>query len=226
MSLEGAAVSLGATVVSFVFAVLVFNQWRSRRKPFQLAWAAGLLLYAFAAFTQFLAEAYGWTVDVYRIYYLVAAPLVAVLGIGSLLLINRRLGYAFSVYTAVMFVGFAWAVFASLPDTTVLAQLAIPGGSAFPESVRIWSPLFTVPGSVALIGVAAYSYWRTRLAFNAWIAVGALVVAAGGSLARFGVAWPLYLAEFIGIALMFWGFIASQDLARASRPAAAKAASL
>ncbi len=226
MSLEGAAVSLGATVVSFVFAALVFNQWRSRRKPFQLAWAAGLLLYAFAAFTQFLAEAYGWTVDVYRVYYAVAAPLVAVLGIGSLLLINRRIGYAFSVYTAVMFVGFAWVVFTSSVDTAVLLQQAIPGGNGFPASVRIWSPLFTIPGSIALIGVAAYSYWRTRLAFNAWIAVGALIVAAGGALTRFGVSWALYLGEFIGIALMFWGFLASQDLAKASRPAAAKAASL
>ena len=57
MSLEGAAVSLGATIVSLIFAALVFNQWVSRRKPFQMAWSLGLGLYGIAAFTQFLAEA-------------------------------------------------------------------------------------------------------------------------------------------------------------------------
>jgi hypothetical protein len=162
---------------------------------------------------------------VYRIYYLVAAPLVAVLGIGSTFLVNRRLGFAFTVYTAVLLIGFAWVVATASVNTDAFVQ-AIPGGNGFPESVRIWSPLFTIPGSVALIGIAAYSYWRTRLAFNAWIAAGALIVAAGGSLARFGLPWALYLGEFAGIALMFWGFLASQELAKAAKPVPRKAASL
>src|SRR5437870_5955403 len=63
MSLEGAAVSLGATIVSVAFAALVFNQWIARRKPYQLAWSFGLGLYGAAAFLQFLAEAYGWSVQ-------------------------------------------------------------------------------------------------------------------------------------------------------------------
>ncbi|HKZ47778.1 MAG TPA: hypothetical protein VJ397_03205 [Thermoplasmata archaeon] len=226
MSLEGAAVSLGATLVSMAFAALVFNQWILKRKPYQFAWGLGLLVYGVAAFTQFLAESSAWTADVYRVYYLLAAPLVAVLGVGSTFLVSRRLGYAFSVYTAVLFIGFAWVVLTSPVNTAAFAAQAIPGGSGFSDSVRIWSPLFTVPGSIALIGIAAHSYWRTRLAFNAWIAVGAIIVAAGGSLARFGLPWALYLGEFAGVALMFWGFLASQDLAKAPRPTAPKAASL
>src|SRR6059036_2414964 len=177
MSLEGAAISLGATVISVAFASLVFAQWTGRRRPYQLAWSLGLGLYAVAAFTQFLAEAYGWSVPVYKVYYLVAAPLVAVLGIGSVFLIHRRAGIGFALYTAVVFVGFAAAV----------------AGTALPDNVRIFSPLFTVPGSIALIGVAAYSYWKSRLSFNLWVGIGALIVAAGGSLARFNVSWALYV---------------------------------
>jgi len=221
--MEGAVVALAATVVSFVFGALVFNQWLSRRKPYQLAWAVGLSMYAMAAFTQFLAESYSWTPGIYRVYYFVAAPLVAVLGVGSALLLSRRAGLGLAIYTAVLLLGFGWVVFTSAVDLSAFA-LPVPGGSGFPESVRIWSPLFTVPGSIALIGVAAYSYWRTRLAFNAWIAAGAVVVAAGGSLARFNVApWGLYIGNLIGIALMFWGFVASQDLARTPRLAAEQA---
>jgi len=223
MSTEGAAVSLGATVVSLIFAALVLNQWISRRKPFQLAWSAGLALYGVAAFTQFLAEAYGWTSSTYKAYYVVAAPLVAVLGIGSVLLIHRRAGLGFALYTLVLFAGFAVAVAGATVNTAAFSSSIPVAGTALPDSVRIYSPLFTIPGSVALIGIAAYSFWRSRLLFNLWIGIGAVIIAAGGSLARFGLSWALYIGEFVGIAVMFWGFLASQDLAKAKAPAAARA---
>src|SRR5207244_1610559 len=137
MSFEGAAISLGATVISVAFASLVFAQWLGRRRPYQLAWSLGLGLYAVAAFTQFLAEAYGWSVTVYKIYYVLAALLVAVLGIGSLFLVHRR-------------------------------------------------------------------------------------PAIGGSLARYNIPWALYIGVLVGIAVMFEGFLRSQDLAKVARPAPAQ----
>ena len=202
MSLEGAAVSLGATIVSVAFAALVFNQWIARRKPYQLAWSLGLGLYGAAAFLQFLAEAYGWSVATYKVYYLIAALLVAVLGIGSTFLLHRRAGVGFALYTVVVFIGFAIAVAGAAVNMSALAA--------------------TVPaaGAVALVGIAAYSFWRTRLRFNLWIAIGALINAAGGSLARYNITWALYIGELIGIAVMFWGFLASQDLAKARAPVA------
>lgn len=223
MSFAGAAVSLGATVVSVIFAALVFNQWLGRRKAYQMAWSIGLGLYGVAAFMQFLAEAYGWTIATYKVYYLVAAPLVAVLGIGSAVLTSRRLGIGFALYTAIVFVGFAIAIFGTAVNTAALSSPIPVAGTAIPDpNVRLFSPLFTIPGSIALIGIAAYSYWRTRLAFNLWIGVGALIVAIGGSLARFNITWALYIGEFLGIAVMFWGFLASQDLVKAKSPAATR----
>src|SRR5947208_7644874 len=224
MSTEGAAVSLGATVVSLIFAALVFNQWISRRKPFQLAWSVGLALYGVAAFTQFLAEAYGWTSSTYKAYYVVAAPLVAVLGIGSVLLIHRRAGLGFALYTLVLFAGFAVAVAGATVNTAAFSSSIPVAGTALPDSVRIYSPLFTIPGRVALIGVAAYSFWRSRLLFNLWIGTGAVIIAAGASLASFGLCWSLYICAFSGNSFLFWGFLASQDLAKAKAPAAARAA--
>src|SRR5207253_2236096 len=158
---------------------------------------------------------------VYKIYYLVAAPLVAVLGIGSVFLVHRRAGIGFALYTVAIFIGFAAAVAGATVNTDALASAIPVAGTALPDNVRIFSPLFTVPGSVALIGVAAYSYWRSRLSFNLWIGIGALVIAGGASLARYGISWALYIGELVGIAIMFWGFLASQDLAKAKAPAAA-----
>jgi len=223
VTLEGAAVSAGATVVSAVFAALVFRQWLGRRKPYQLAWSAGLGLYAVAAFTQFLGEEYGWSVPVYKVYYLLAALLVAVLGIGSTLLVHRRAGIGFTLYTAIVFVGFAIAVAGTAVNQAAF-DLSFPvAGTAIPDgNVRAFSYLFTIPGSIALIGVAVYSYWRTRLKFNLWIGMGALIVAAGGSLARLSFSWALYIGELLGIAVMFWGFLASQDVVKARAPAPAQ----
>ncbi len=221
MTLEGAAVSLGAAVISVAFALLVFHQWLARRKAYQMAWSVGLAMFAMAAFTQFLAESYGWSDGVYRVYYFLAAPLVAVLGVGSAFLVSRRLGLAFSVYTAVLGIVFAWVVFTAPVDTAVLQQ-AIPGGSGFPESVRLWSPVFTIPGSLLLIGIALLSYWRSRLAFNLAIAAGAIVAAGSGGLASLNVPAVLYFGEFVGIALMFWGFLLSREPSQAPRPAEQK----
>jgi hypothetical protein len=224
MSTEGAAVSFGATVVSAIFTGLVLSRWRSRRKPYQLAWSLGLGLYAVAAAIQFLAEAYGWTVATYKAYYLVAALLVAVLGIGSALLLNRRVGIGFALYTAVIFVGFVLAVVGAAVNEAALASAIPVAGTALPADVRNFSPMFTIPGSLALIGIAVYSYWRTRLPFNLWIGIGGLIVAGGASLTRLDVSpWALYLGELLGIAVMFWGFLASQDLSKAKAPTPAHA---
>lgn len=217
MSPEGTAVSLAAAAISAIFGLLVLQQWIARRKAYQLGWTLGLLMFAVAAFMQFLAESFGWTDAVYRVYYFLAAPLVAVLGVGSAFLANRRLGIGLGLYTVVLGIAFAWVVFTA-PVNPAALQKAIPAGTGFPDSVRIWSPLFTVPGSLALIGIALISYWRTRFAFNLWIAAGAIVAAGSGSLASLGMPWVLYLGELVGIALMFWGFLASREPANVPRP--------
>ncbi len=217
MSIEGAAVSFGSGAISAVFAFLVFHQWLARRKAFQLAWSLGLAMFAVAAFTQFLAEAYGWSEGVYRLYYFLAAPLVAVLGVGSTFLLSRRFGIAFAAYTAVFGAVFAWIVFTAPVNPTAL-QLSMPAGEGFSSSVRIWSPVFTIPGSLALIGIALLSYWRTRLVYNLAIAAGAIVAAGSGALASLNVTWVLYLGEFVGIALMFWGFLLSETPVKAPKP--------
>ncbi len=217
MSLQGAAVSLSSAAISALFALLVFQQWLARRKAYQAAWSIGLAMFAIAALMQFLAEAYGWSDGVYRLYYFLAAPLVAVLGVGSAFLLDRRIGRAFAVYTVVLAGVFAWVVFTAPVDSLML-QAPMPGGTGFPESVRIWSPVFTIPGSLALIGIALLSYWRARLFFNLPIAAGAVVAAGSGSLATLGITWVLYLGELVGIALMFWGFLESREPTPAPRP--------
>jgi hypothetical protein len=90
-----------SSVLSFAFAVLVFDQWLRRRQPFQLVWAVGLALYGLATATEFLGGGFGWNEPLYRAWYLCGALSVAAyLGLGTIHLLNRtRFGYfvAFSL---------------------------------------------------------------------------------------------------------------------------------
>ena len=52
---------LGSAVLSFVFAVMVFDQWLQRRHSFQLVWAIGLVWYGIAAGCEFVGGAFGWS---------------------------------------------------------------------------------------------------------------------------------------------------------------------
>lgn len=87
------------SVVALVFAILVLDQWRERRRPFQLAWTLGLLWYGIAASTEFLGSSFGWNEGLYRAWYLFGALGVASwLGLGTIFLLNRtRFGYFVAV---------------------------------------------------------------------------------------------------------------------------------
>jgi hypothetical protein len=88
-----------SSALSFIFAVLVADQWLRRRQAYQLVWTIGLLWYGVSAGTEFLGGAFGWSEPLYRTWYLIGAVYVAGwLGLGTAYLLARtRFGYAFAV---------------------------------------------------------------------------------------------------------------------------------
>ena len=93
------ALPFASSLLSFVFAVFLLDQWRERRRSYQLIWAIGMLWYGISAGTEFLGGAFGWGETLYRVWYLVGAVWVAGwLGLGTVMLLARtRFGYAFAV---------------------------------------------------------------------------------------------------------------------------------
>jgi hypothetical protein len=96
-----------SSLLSFVFAVMVGDQWLRRRQPYQLVWTVGLLWYGISAGTEFIGGAWGWNEGLYRAWYLIGAFFVAAyLGMGTVYLLrNTRFGYfvAFSVFAGGLF---------------------------------------------------------------------------------------------------------------------------
>ena len=109
-----------SSLLSFVFALFLVDQWRERRKPYQLIWALGMLWYGISAGTEFWGGAYGWNETVYRLWYLFGAVYVAAwLGLGTIFLLGKtRFGYgaAFSFLLAGLFTFLSWAKY-QYPDS-------------------------------------------------------------------------------------------------------------
>jgi hypothetical protein len=103
---------LTSSLLSFVFALFLLDQWLERRRPYQLIWTIGMLWYGISAGTEFVGGAFGWSEPLYRAWYLTGAVWVAGwLGLGTMyLLAKTRFGYgaAFSVLLAGLFTFLTW----------------------------------------------------------------------------------------------------------------------
>lgn len=103
---------LASSLLSFVFALFLLDQWRERRRPYQLIWTMGMLMYGVAAGTEFLGGALGWSETLYRAWYLTGAVWVAGwLGLGTIyLLAKTRFGYgaATALLLAGLFTFLSW----------------------------------------------------------------------------------------------------------------------
>ena len=85
-------------LIALTFAIALLDQWRVRRRSFQLAWAIGMLFFGIASACEAIAAASGWNETLYRTWYLTGAVWTAGwLGLGSAFLLGRtRFGYAFA----------------------------------------------------------------------------------------------------------------------------------
>jgi hypothetical protein len=106
---------LCSSIVSFVFAGLVLDQWRQRRRSFQLVWTIGLLWYGISAGTEFVGAAFGWSEPLYRAWYLVGAFYVAAyLGMGTIYLLSRT-SFGYFAGVTVFLGGLTSWLFSRLP---------------------------------------------------------------------------------------------------------------
>src|SRR5215210_3237050 len=195
---------LVTTLVSGAFAVAVALQWARKRRPSQLAWAVGLLLFSVAAFMGFLARTGGPTETEYRLFYLFGAITnVAWLALGTFYIVVPRFGRAGLAVVLLLSVVAAYAVFAAPVDVTV----AVDTGKGFPDGSlpRILAGIGSGVGSLVLVAGALWSAWvflrrrdqgRRALA-NAVIAAGVFIAAAGGTAAFTGASGILELTNLI-----------------------------
>lgn len=211
-----------STVVSFAFAVTVFAQYLSRRKTHQLMWSFGLVCFGLGTLAELLFELGGWSRGVYNLWYIFGAFFVAAyLGMGTVyLMAPRKVAHLVFLSLAALSLVAAYLVIAAPVDVSQTVAAGKLSGKGFPGYVRLLTPIFNVFGTVALVGGAAYSAWYLwrrrikpqRVLSNSLIALGAILPAVGSSLLRFDIPGFFYLFEFVGVTVIFLGFLANHEI--------------
>ncbi len=179
-------IPLLTSIVSLVFAVLVLDKFFAHRKPYQIVWFIGLLMYAVSSGAEFAAGTRGITETVYRLWYLFGAILVAAwLGMGTLyLLLKRSIANVIMALLVLVTVYAVFKVMTASIDGTGLEDLT---GTAMLGDVRMLTPFLNIFGTLSLVGGAVYSAWffwrhktmKHRVLSNILIAVGAILPGGG-----------------------------------------------
>lgn len=233
-----------SAAASGFFAALVLRRWWQKRAqrhpaPHLLAWGIGLLMYFVGTLAQVVLSLV-WSPLFFALWYWCGALMTAAwLGQGTVYLLVRRGNIARNLQMALILVGvmtLPWTLFLTPfdssawhpgADMTAIYQEVMPRGSG---TVRSFSPVMNVWGTIALVGGAIYSailfrrkqILRSRMVGNWLIAAGGLFPALGGALIRLGDPSFKYFGEMAGAILIFAGYLMATAAASEAedRPAA------
>jgi hypothetical protein len=228
--------------VTFIFAVAVFGRYRRRGGTHLLLWGIGLVLYGLGTLTE-VVLIFRFSPLALKVWYLSGAMLTAAwLGQGTVHLLVRRRGVAgaLTAILAVVSLAAVGLILAAPIDAAAAAtyQVNQPVSAQYKEIlvrngwIIFLTILLNIYGTLGLIGGALYSaflFWRKRvladrLIGNVLIAAGALMPAMAGSLVKAGLVDWLYLSEFVGVVLMYAGFLKATAYRPAAEPKSVAAA--
>lgn len=184
-------------------------------------WMIGVGLYGLGTLTEALTTIFGWSEPVFRTWYIAGALLGgAPLAQGTVyLLLARRTADRLTV-ALVAYIAMVSALVLATPLLPELVETHRLSGEVMAwQWVRLFSPLVNTYAVIFLIGGAIWSAGRyarkgdsaARVRGNVLIAIGAILPGIGGGFARAGTVEVLYVAELIGLLMIWAGYRAIAD---------------
>jgi len=181
-----------------------------------------MLFYAKTAAIEFLMnpEIFGGSIILFKIYYILAAPLVGLLGLGvTYLLFPKKIADLFFGFILILSLGLLLSSLIIPINENVITQ-SFKGDlgkafkdavAAYPITIRIFSILLNSIGGVVLLGGALYSYLRDRKrTYNLLLIIGGLLPMLGGAaLGVLGDPNIFFEFELGGAVFLFLGFLYS-----------------
>jgi hypothetical protein len=187
-----------------------------------------MLFYAVAALMEFLMnrDILGPSVLAFKIYYVLSAPLVGLLGAGVVyLLTDRRKANIFMAFIGLLSMALlVTGAIQPLNGATLTESFEGPLGEAFrqavnayPMSVRQYAIVINIAGGMALIFGALYSLIRDRRrTYNVFFIIGGILPSVGGSLlGLLGDPNLFFEFETLGTMALYAGFIYSDRFIQA-----------
>ena len=213
-------------MIAAVCAGVVGWDARKRPRPERIIWTGAFVVFAVAAAAEVIGSVFGWNENLARVYYLTGAVLVVgILALGELYLLLPGQMPPLAPGAALLVIAVAATTVWSAPvDATRLPEEGWRAIERGPFLVALAATI-NAGGTLILVAGALYSAWkfkgedglRPRAVGCVLIAAGAIVVALGGTLTRFGRTDLLYLAMVAGIAIIFAGVLLTRSTASAAR---------
>ena len=210
-------IPIATTIFSAYFAFTLYKHWRTKPKNLYLMWwMIGVIVYGLGAMTEAMTALTGWHIILFKLWYIVGAILGgAALAQGTVyLMISRKIANILTVICvsyaviASFFVSLSPVIYSAVRPHQLNANVMSW------QWVRFLTPLLNFYALFFLVGGALLSAWRyhkkhdspSRAKGNILIAAGALLPGIGGALAVIGIVDGLFITEFIGIILIWFGY--------------------
>lgn len=212
------ALAGAAGLVACAFALSTFDRWLRRRQPHELAWSIAMALFAVGSLALWWAESTGWTIALFRLFFLCGAVLnVSWLALGTVyLLAGRTIGDIVRTWL-IAASGFAVGVIGVSPAKTHIIPNEFPvGREMFGAVPRVMAAIGSGFPAIVIIAGAMWSTWRAigrkspgRMAVgNIVVAAGTIILSTSGLIAgRLGQDRAFAITLLIGVCALFGGFL-------------------
>jgi hypothetical protein len=205
------------TLFSVYFFLIIYKHYRESKKPYLLWWTLGVFTFGLGTATESVNAIFGWSEFNFKLWYISGALLGGFpLAQGSVyLLMNRRFADFSMVFVLLIILIASFFVVGSPLTLTENFNGKLDGKIFSWQWVRYFSPLINVYSFIFLVGGAVYSavvYYKQadkqkRFLGNILIAIGALLPGIGGSFTRAGYVNVLFVTEFVGLILIYLGYV-------------------
>ncbi len=201
-------VTLSTIIIFLLSAGLTFfilRKYLKTKKLNLLYWSVGLVVFTVAVLLEILMANKIYSELIIDLYLFLVAVLVQFLVLGSFALYNNKKFLSYYYIYSVLATVFLIVTLVLYPVGNIIKEHIVFG--VLPLGVTISSSFVTFPAAAFIILIAAISYKKFKSKKLLSIIAGVIIVAIAGTLYIAAIPVFLYYAEFIGILLLWLGFM-------------------
>ncbi len=202
--LEAIVATIIVTFFAAVLAILMTQSYLKNRKRSHMFWSLGLWVFVLSAFLEILFALNIYSAILMAAYLYSVVILVQLLSLGSIQLISsKRIINSYTIFTAIVAVVALISVIVGPIKNLIVNYIVFGQPTLF---IVVASSLAVFPAAVVLIWVAAIGYKHTRSNKMLGIIAGVFIISIAGTLYIVYFPSVLYIAELLGVFLLFYGF--------------------
>ncbi|MDE1846139.1 MAG: hypothetical protein KGH53_02575 [Candidatus Micrarchaeota archaeon] len=195
-------------LLAIALAVVIVQNYLRKNSASKLFWSLGMITFAVSTVLQ-IPFAYGiYSTLLISLYLFLVVLLVQLFALGSIQMVKngniRHFYYGFTIFASALTL---YSIVSSKIGNLLIGNVV----AGLPPDFVLWaSSIATFPAALVIIVCAGIAYQRTKQRKLLSIIAGVIVVSIAGTL--YIAAFPafLYFAEFVGVLLLWNGFLVSK----------------